>query len=260
VVDVDGDADVVGWLGTLREQWIALRQVEHTPLVRIKEWSEVVGRRALFESVVCFDGSDYDTMLRSEGGEWGARRLDIFGQPDAPLTLNAYGGAALTLRITHDGRRIGDDAVARLLGQLRTVLEGFVARPGARLSDLPLLTEEEQRRLRAWNGTATDFGGAGCLHELFEAAVRTQPDAPAVTDGARTLSYAELDARAERLARSLRRRGVGAEVRVGLCLERSLDAVTAILGVSRRAERTCRSTRATRRRGSRTCSPSPRCR
>ena len=122
--------------------------------------------------------------------------------------------------------------VERMRGHLLTLLEAALADPGARLSELPLLTEAERRELleQATGGPALELPAAG-LHELVRAVARRRPDAEAVVDARQRLTYGELIARADLLARRLSRLGVGPEVPVGVYLERSADMVVALLGV-----------------------------
>ncbi len=122
--------------------------------------------------------------------------------------------------------------VERFLEHLHRLLEGAAASPAARLSDLPLLTPAEQHQLAVeWNDTAMHLPSEARLHELFEAQARRTPEAVAVVFEGEELRYRDLDARADRLARRLRRQGVGPGVRVGLCLERSFELVVGLLGV-----------------------------
>jgi aspartate racemase len=122
--------------------------------------------------------------------------------------------------------------VIRLLGHFQTLLEGIVADPDKRLSSLPILTEAERHQLLAqWNKTATDYPQDRCIHELFEAQVEQTPEAIAVVFENQQLIYRELNARANQLAHCLRKRGVGPEVLVGVCLERSLEMVVGLLGI-----------------------------
>ncbi|WP_164002997.1 non-ribosomal peptide synthetase, partial [Pyxidicoccus caerfyrddinensis] len=120
----------------------------------------------------------------------------------------------------------------RLLGHLRVLLESAVARPEQRLKDLPLMGEEERQRLVGeWSGKATEYPREKSLAELFEAQARKTPDAVAVEHEGQRLTYVELNQRANRLAHHLRGMGVGPEVRVGLCVERSLELVVSVLGI-----------------------------
>ncbi len=122
--------------------------------------------------------------------------------------------------------------IARMLEQYRVLLEGIAADPSRPVSELPLLPADEERRvLNEWNATAVDFGGPGCVHELFEREVDRAPDAIAAVFEGSALSYRELDRRANQLANHLRTLGVGPDVLVGLCVERSLEMLVALLGI-----------------------------
>lgn len=122
--------------------------------------------------------------------------------------------------------------IARLLTHYRNVLEAVVRNPGLRLSEVPLLAEEERRKMLVeWNNTGAAFPQEHCIHHWFEAQVEKTPEAVAVTFGAQTLSYAELNCRANRVAHHLQSLGVGPEVLVGIYVERSLEMVIGLLGI-----------------------------
>ncbi|WNG56955.1 amino acid adenylation domain-containing protein [Archangium gephyra] len=122
--------------------------------------------------------------------------------------------------------------IVRMLGHLRTLLEGVVADPGHRVDELPLLDEQERRRLLVeWNQTRTEYPRHASVHALFEEQVVRRPEALAVDYEGQRLTYAELNARANQVARALRRLGVGAGTLVGLCARRSPELVAAMLGV-----------------------------
>lgn len=125
--------------------------------------------------------------------------------------------------------------VDRLLGHFLTTLEGAVDRPGTPLRDLPLLTEAERRAaLDDWNATRAPFPQDACLHQLFEEHADRRPDAAAVVCGGLggwTVSYRELEERANRLAHRLTEAGAGPDRTVALCLRRGPGLITAILAV-----------------------------
>nr|WP_246357067.1 non-ribosomal peptide synthetase/type I polyketide synthase [Pyxidicoccus fallax] len=122
--------------------------------------------------------------------------------------------------------------IERIAGHFRVLAEGLVANPKVRLSQLPLLTEAERRQLLVtWNETAAEFPRERCIHELFEAQVQKSPDAVALVFEGRQLTYRELNERANQLAHHLRALGVGPEVLVGLCVERSLEMVIGLFGI-----------------------------
>jgi amino acid adenylation domain-containing protein/non-ribosomal peptide synthase protein (TIGR01720 family) len=122
--------------------------------------------------------------------------------------------------------------IQRMLGCLETLLEAVAAAPELRLADLPLLGGAElEQVLVTWNATQLAYPQHMCIHELFEAQAALTPQATALIVGGQRLTYAELNQRSNRLARHLRSLGVGAEVRVGLSVERSLEMVVGLLGI-----------------------------
>lgn len=127
------------------------------------------------------------------------------------------------------------DRMERLLGHYRTLLESVVADPRQRISLLPLLTESERSQMREWNREWNDvqaeYPRASCIHELFERQVEQTPDAVAIAFHGQQLTFTQLNQRANQLAHALRDRGVGPEVFVGLCAQRSFEAVIGMLGI-----------------------------
>lgn len=122
--------------------------------------------------------------------------------------------------------------IERMAGHFRTLLEGIIANPEKRLSELPLLSDFERRQLLSDCKPPKALSpGNHCFHHLFEEQVQRSPDALAVQCGEERLTYGALNARADQLARRLRGLGVGPETLVGICLTRSSGMVTALLGV-----------------------------
>ncbi|QSQ54056.1 non-ribosomal peptide synthase/polyketide synthase [Xanthomonas translucens pv. undulosa] len=122
-------------------------------------------------------------------------------------------------------------SIDRHLAQFVTLLRGMLAGDSVRVGRLPLLPAGEHTQLQGFNVTANDLGGTGYLHRQIEAQVQRTPQAIAVVEAHVELTYAELDARANRLAHHLIALGVAPEDRVALCLPRSLDLIVALLAV-----------------------------
>ncbi|HYH82722.1 MAG TPA: condensation domain-containing protein, partial [Longimicrobium sp.] len=149
----------------------------------------------------------------------------------------------LTLTLAESGDRIAGglnyaralfdrETVERYVGYLRRVLEEMAADETRRVDRLEIVAEDERRRMvEEWNRTDAAAPGDACVHALFEAQVGRTPDAAAVVFDRERLTYAELNAAANRLARRLRAAGVGPEGRVGVMLERSAELVVALLAV-----------------------------
>ncbi|MFS0516453.1 amino acid adenylation domain-containing protein [Nostoc sp. UIC 10607] len=122
--------------------------------------------------------------------------------------------------------------IQRMAGHLQTLLAGIVANPQQQISQLPLLTASEQQQLLVeWNSTQVDYPQDKCIHQLFEEQVERSPDAIAVVFEDQQLTYQELNQRANQLAHHLQKLGVGPEVLVGICIERSLEMVIGLLGI-----------------------------
>jgi len=192
------------------------RSLAHSPLVQ-----------AVFTLLNAGRGAPPLPGLRVEGLEAGSGTTRY----DLTLDLAAHaGGVSGALEYATD---LFDRAsVERMAGHLGRLLEQMVEDPDARLSRLALLDGDERRRmLEEGNQTGRPYPRGVCVHERFAEQVRARPDAQALAWGGVRLTYAELDARANRLARHLVRRGVGPDGRVGVLLERGVEMIVSLLAI-----------------------------
>ncbi|MBX2807215.1 MAG: LLM class flavin-dependent oxidoreductase [Cellvibrionaceae bacterium] len=144
------------------------------------------------------------------------------------LSVAPAGGAL----IHYDRRRLDEAAVKKLAGQFTTLLKNIALDPQTPWRQLALLSADEQHRiLQQWNATDVDHNTDLCLHQLFEARVHSQAEATAVVFEDASLSYAQLNQRANSLANVLLARGVVADDRIGVHVERSIDLLVATLAV-----------------------------
>jgi len=121
--------------------------------------------------------------------------------------------------------------IQRFIGHFRTLLEGIAASPDMRISDLPWLSSAERHQIvEQWNDTQVEYSRQLCLHQIIEQQAQKTPEAPALIFESETLTYRELNERANQLAHWLRRIRVGPDVLVGVCAERSVEMVVALLG------------------------------
>ncbi|MCI0726484.1 MAG: amino acid adenylation domain-containing protein [Chloroflexi bacterium] len=124
------------------------------------------------------------------------------------------------------------ETIRRWLEHFKTLLEAIAADPTRRISDLPLLTESERQQLLVtWNATESTYPIERCVHELIEAQVEQWPNAAAVVFKEESLTYRELNQRANQLGHYLQKLGVGPETLVAICMERSLAMVVGLLGI-----------------------------
>ena len=141
-------------------------------------------------------------------------------------------GGELAARVEYNSDLFDAATIERLLGHFENLLRGIAVQPAQRLSELPLLDETERRQLLVeWNGTTTDYPRHLCIHELFEARVREHPEEVAVVFGGESLTYGELNARANQLAHLLVHRGLEPGAPVAICTERSARMVVGFLAI-----------------------------
>ncbi|MEG3972562.1 amino acid adenylation domain-containing protein, partial [Microcoleus sp. T2B6] len=125
-----------------------------------------------------------------------------------------------------------DETIARIARHFQTLLEAIAANPQQPISELPLLTQPERHQLLfEWNNTTKEYPQDKCIHQLFEEETALTPDVVAVVFEGEQLTYRELNARANQLAHYLQTLGVGTEVLVGICVERSFEMIIGLLGV-----------------------------
>ncbi|MFD5434091.1 non-ribosomal peptide synthase/polyketide synthase [Kitasatospora sp. NPDC127067] len=229
---VPADGTLVDWLRTLQREQSEDRRHGFVPLTRMRAGTELPERTGLFDSLVVFENYPVDEDAADAHG-LRLRDLDGIETTNYPLTLLAYPGPELSLRLCYDPRLFDESTVRQLAGQLTAVLTALpegAHRPPARL---PLLTGEERRRVLAdWNATAVEEPAAD-IAELFAAQVLRTPAAVALEAGDRRLTYRELDARAAELAGRLTAHGVRVEQPVGVLMERSVELVVAQLALVR---------------------------
>jgi amino acid adenylation domain-containing protein/non-ribosomal peptide synthase protein (TIGR01720 family) len=233
---IRGRDTVMDCLKAMRTQWVSLREHEHTPLSRVQGWSDVPSGQPLFETIVVFENFQLEAKLRELGEEWKSRSVHLRQHTHYPLTLEAYAEPSLLLRIDYAADRFDEASVSRMLGHLKELLAEMMARPDVHPGKLRLLTSfEEQELLEQGNPlgqpSMIPFDGDATLHELFEERVKQAPDSPAVTCDQVSITFGELSTRASALAHHLRELGVGPDVIVGLCMERSIDLVVALVAI-----------------------------
>jgi amino acid adenylation domain-containing protein len=232
--DLSGNPSFKGLLSRVRD--VCLEAYAHQDLPFEKLVEELrperdLSRNPLFQVIFAFQNTP--RALPQVSG--------ISVEPVEIQTVTSPFDLSLYLR-ERDGKFIGGfefstdlfdrSTIERMVGHFQRLLEAIVADPERHISDLPLLMEAERHQLLIeWNNTAADYPKDLCIHELFEAQVERTPDAVAIVFEHESLTYQELNRRANQLAHYLISLGVGPEKLVGLCIERSLEMVVGLLGI-----------------------------
>ncbi|WP_017572820.1 non-ribosomal peptide synthetase, partial [Nocardiopsis halotolerans] len=209
---------------------------EQSSLVLAQRCSGLGGDAALFSSGFNFRRYDPGEGERGLTGldEWGVRWLGAVDRTNYPLGVSVDDlGDELSMNAQVEDS-VSPDAV---LDYVQAAVEGIVGAlaeddgEGTRAFDIDVVPPAEHRLLAEWNDTARPYPHDSCLFELFEEQVARRPGAVAVEYGDLRLTYAETDARANRIAHYLRHRGVGPDTLVGLYTERSPETVVGLLGI-----------------------------
>jgi len=231
---------LLSWLKQLQDRQIEARQYEYSPLLEVQRWSEVPRGLPLFDTLVVFENYPLESSLQKRVQNLEIESVLSFEKTNYALTLTVVPGEELALKIGYNSNRFEDAAIpfgiaslhARMLGHLQTLLEGMTANPERKLSELPLLSAAEgQQLLVQWNDTEADYAKNASIHELFAAQTERTPDTVVAICENEQLTYRELNAKAHQIAHYLQTLGVKAEVLVGICLDRSLEMLVAILGI-----------------------------
>lgn len=247
--DLSGDPTFVDFLAHVRQKVLSAvghQDLPFSSLVERLRPPRDASRSPVFQTVFVMRRSQ---TLQEKGmtsfllGQADAR-ADLGGMEVGPVTIEQrFAQFDLSLQVSEDEGRLSVEfqyntdlfdrsTIVRLADHYRTLLESVAGAPHARLSELALLSPaEEQKLLVEWNATAREYPRKLAVTQLFERHVERTPQAVAIAAADATLTYAELNARANRLARHLRAVGVEAGSLVGLCLDRTTDMLVSLLGV-----------------------------
>lgn len=211
-------------------QAYAHQDVPFEKLVEVVQPERDMGRTPLFQVMLVLQNAP------QSGLRLGEARLQSFGIGSSTakfdLTLNFTETPSGLLGSAGYSTDLFDaPTIARMMEHYRLMLAGIVAEPERSAAELPLLSEAERRQALVEWTRAERVEPRGCIHELFEAQAARTPDARALSCGDEHLTYDELNRRANGIAHRLRRMGLAPETRVGLCVERSLEMVVALLGI-----------------------------
>ncbi|HEU5375939.1 MAG TPA: amino acid adenylation domain-containing protein [Ktedonobacteraceae bacterium] len=228
-----GDPTVYELLRRVRETALGAYAHQDTPFERLVEElhpQRDLGQNPLVQTVLILQNAPYESLelpglkLRLSLVQNGTSKFDLL----LSLWESADGLSGL---LEYSTDLFDASTICRFLGHYQQVLVGMVTRPEQPVSALQILTQAEQEQLRTWNATEVVYARDFCLPELFEQQVERVPDTIALVFEDHHCTYRELNVRANQLAHHLQRLGVGPDVCVGVCLERSLELVVGLLGI-----------------------------
>jgi amino acid adenylation domain-containing protein len=228
-IELDPQESCLSCLKKVQGRVAGLLEHEHTSLKHIQQWTDAHRKSSLFETLLVFEnfaGSGSSLELDGPINVLGAQ----LSRTNYPLTLVVDPSNQLRLQLVYHRSRFAEDAIERMLGHLGIILEAMAANVEQPIASLPMLTEAESYTLlHDWNATNKEAVADEPLSRLFERQAASAPEAVAVFHQGEQLTYRELNARANQLAHYLKQLGVGPETLVGVCIERSIEMVVAVL-------------------------------
>src|SRR5205807_4403212 len=224
---------LAAWLRQLHEQLATLQRYSYYPLRQIQSLSELGAGQSLFQSILTFENYPIEqTLQQVQRSDLHLQSIEAQERTNYPLSAIVLPGEQLELKVSYQEQALEAELVSSMLDLWQQVLQTLVQQPEQSLAALPLVSETERALLLdRWNATEQAYPQELCVHELFAQQAACQPDALALVQEEAQLSYGELDRRANQLAHYLRQLGVGPDVLVGLCVERSAEMVVGLFGI-----------------------------
>jgi amino acid adenylation domain-containing protein len=225
------------WLAEVQDRAGQATRHEHVPLTDVRAGAELPAGQPLFETLFVLENHPAGDPLSGEGPS-DPRLPQVTGADVGQRTNFALAVTAaptpdgLVLTATADAARLDDAATGRLLAGYEAILRQLARGSVETAAGLdPLTPHEREQVVRAWNATAVEYPRGAAVHRLFEQVAAESADVVALRTDGETVTYGELNARANRLARRLRSLGVGVESRVGVAMERSPELIVALLAI-----------------------------
>ncbi|WP_331831757.1 amino acid adenylation domain-containing protein [Pseudomonas sp. LH21] len=211
------------WVQQVQALNLALREHEHTPLYEIQRWAGWSGE-ALFDNILVFENYPVAEALQ-QGAPQGLQFGEVLNQEQTnyPLTLVVQVGERLEASFSFDRQCFSEQAIDQLAGHFQHLLAQLAADGQRALGALSLPVEDQQ--------VVASYPTTACAQELIEEQAARTPEAIAVTFAGQSLSYDQLNRRANRLAHKLREQGVGPDVLVGIAVERGFEMIVGLLAI-----------------------------
>jgi amino acid adenylation domain-containing protein/non-ribosomal peptide synthase protein (TIGR01720 family) len=229
---LDQDAPLFEWLRALQRDGAEREVYSYSSLADVQRWSDVDGGTPLFETILIFENYPVGSALAGAAGAIAVTDVSALEPNNYPLTFVVTPGASIDLKIMFDAGRFDRATIDRALGHVRTLLAGIADDPEVRVGALPILTAGERAAIDGWNRTEKPVPAGTTVPGLIETHARATPARTAVICGSRGVSYGELNARANQLARVLEATGrLSPEARVVVMLRRSALLPETVLAV-----------------------------
>ncbi|WP_160718118.1 non-ribosomal peptide synthetase, partial [Chitinophaga solisilvae] len=229
-VHIDRQTKAAAWLQQIQRDQITAREYEYTPLSTIQRWTGITGD--LFDSILVYENYPVSDVVTS--GRWKLELLQpvVKEHTNYPLSIMVSAAAEITIQFSYNAALLEDSYISRLAGHFRELLLQLTTLEEPVLGELSLLTaQEKQVLLQEFAGKSAVTDPYHTFLDVLEARVQHTPDAIAVVYGEQQVTYGELNSRANKVAHYLHRKGLQPGMLVPVCIQRSVEMLTGILGV-----------------------------
>lgn len=228
-VNVTAETELLPWLKQLQTQALEQEPLAYYSLADIQKLSNIPPGMPLFESLLVFENYPLNSEQKATPKPLEITKISCIERTNYPITLVV--NPELSGRIVYDTGCFEEQTIRNLIGHFQTLLTGMAVNLKQSISQLSLLSATEEEQLILLENHQANSLNYQCLHVLFEEQVEKTPDAVALIYQQQQLTYRDLNNRANQLAYYLRSLGVKPEVRVGICVERSLEMGIGILAI-----------------------------
>jgi len=229
-IKINSDVTVFEWLKECQNEQLESKDYEHSPLVEIQRWSEVPRKQALFESILIFENYPNIDSDENELG-FSIESVHVREQTNYPLTIGVEPDNDFLINCIFDCTRFNGNIISRLLEHFKVILQNIAEFNDKPVNYAAIISNEELLTLDQWNETSAEYPESLCLHQLISEQVKHKPDREAVSCNAESLSYNELEISSNKLSHYLIEQGVKSNDLIGLCVERSVDMLVAMLAI-----------------------------
>ena len=230
-VQVNSAASIDTWLQRIQSRQVEMRQYEYSRLVDIQEWSEIPKGEALFDTILVFENYPIDSSLQERRENLHISHVRFVEQTNYPLTAAVIPGSELAVKINFDGQKFTRSSVDRILAHWLRLMEVITTSQNRNLGQLTMDIGADVSKFDNWSQSRVDFGSPICSHHWFEEQVQRTPHSIAIAFDDKTLTYRELNRRANQLSNYLLKRGVYPDSPVAIYLEKSFEMIIALLGI-----------------------------
>ncbi|MCZ6672801.1 MAG: amino acid adenylation domain-containing protein, partial [Verrucomicrobia bacterium] len=229
VVRIDDRDTIKKFLTKIRKYWISLRNHENTPLTAIKEWSQIPPNKPMFSSLVGYEKYELNQLIKP--GDGGRFQFSLRGYTDLPLVLQLHDGKKIRAEISYDKSQFSSQSIIQIIDSFETILGQLIGNGNRLINSIELLSNSDKQRILKLSTGKRPRLPMQPVHRIFEDLAQTHPDRIAIRSEEQSMSYADLNAKANQLARFLKKQGVKAGTHAGLFFERGEDLYIAILAV-----------------------------